>query len=73
MPVTVTLCTSETGAYGFYYRTEQTIEVPADLELEVLLNTHGVYVENDGYEPVILTQDIVNKYQLPNSLGWRKK
>lgn len=74
MSINKEIYTSETGAKGFYYRSQKTILLTLDIEskLKPLTNTHKV-VMDDGYEPVILPQEVVDYYQLPNSLGWRKK
>ena len=67
----MTIYTSERGYYGVYYRSDKTIELPADTEVLVVTSTK--FNKEPGYETVLLTVTDARKLGLNTAVAWRAK
>lgn len=62
---------STVGYYGVHYKDSRTIEVNFT-DLEPCLSDRKV-ARTPGYEPMLLSEKIVQQHALPSAVVWSKK
>jgi hypothetical protein len=66
----LTVYTSEVGYYGVHYRSNQTLQLPADTALAPW-STGPKIRRSDGFSPMLLPESVVREHNLPSAVAWR--